>query len=862
MSFKIKKWGELRTVNMEELVPGIKAYKTPGGAGINTRDFVCPWGGKILVLAYASDDTPLWCVYDPVTNSLSHGPNMVTNGIGGAWGNYSAFSSWDRSHQVWGNRWLHMIPFSTGYGSGAAFFYGWDPTFGFYLYDLLDGLRDTCRASQSMGTNGVNPSHSCYAWVDGEGGTSALLVTVLGSGTTVAYAGTDIWIPNWQGLGEYRMRQFGSYWGWAGEDPGDPNRLYASVPKTTTKDSYLAEGSFGQNTSAYGVMSRGLLPAPGEQWVAMKNEVSALGGEYWSTGSSPLVSVERPWETNWDYRQQEDGGYLIDDYDLDGIDHGQSGPPPSTLPISYNSQLGWYVGLSNFDNAISFTVYVLDPHQRAGRTTIPVTAGTDRLGWMGEYALRTNLRADHILPFPDDRVPSGSNAYPPCERTTAIVGSKEIFDIGGQTISYRRDVLLDLSDYPTGSPDWWFPGVEGDTYDGFWGFFASVPVAMGMWPDPDWGWLNPVGNQVATGMGVTIENTLAPEGQPTHVLKRDHGITGASFVLPLAGTYNPRYHLTTSLDGSVLCYCAWGKRLAQMPLWKAVVGRLDGVAWETIVDFAEVDTPGLGETNWTVKSVVPIPKCKALPLGGYLVGATLYFDPWLEESWEWTVGAREATFTFKDGTDTGQGWVPAKPGYIGPLNNDDHSPVLLSAYDEWTAGRSLYGPDALLVYDHEGEFVECLNSFDLHAPNGGEIFITEEPWPRLVFRIYRHGTYSDFAEGYGQYHRLGDDAEIQAPLYAVYDLLAGNGSLQPGAGEFHGFVEMFKVGDHSPQDEDWRWDTVAGTLYPTGSDIPGNEWAPPGAAYVRAGRGGGGLTLLTPGFFTARTGTRGVGRRI
>ena len=80
--------------------------------------------------------------------------------------------------------------------------------------------------------------------------------------------------------------------------------------------------------------------------------------------------------------------------------------------------------------------------------------------------------------------------------------------------------------------------------------------------------------------------------------------------------------------------------------------------------------------------------------------------------------------------------------------------------------------------------------------------VTGEANPRLIFRIYRHGTYSDFAEGYGMYHRLSANEEIQAPLYAVYDLCDGKNF---GPTNFQGFVEMYVVGDYAPKNNVWRW---------------------------------------------------------
>ena len=132
--------------------------------------------------------------------------------------------------------------------------------------------------------------------------------------------------------------------------------------------------------------------------------------------------------------------------------------------------------------------------------------------------------------------------------------------------------------------------------------------------------------------------------------------------------------------------------------------------------------------------------------------------------------------------------------------------------------------------------------------------MTGETNPRLVLRIYRHGTYSDFAEGYGQYHGMSGDTEIQAPLYAVYDLLSGSAL---GPGQFHGFVDMYEVGDHSPKDREWRWG-VPDTIYDW--EYPQTFWRPPSSGYVRSGRGGTGVTLLG-GTGSGRGGVRGPGAR-
>ena len=262
-----------------------------------------------------------------------------------------------------------------------------------------------------------------------------------------------------------------------------------------------------------------------------------------------------------------------------------------------------------------------------------------------------------------------------------------------------RDLKLNLSSYPHGG-SWWFPGESEDhTYPGFWHMFAGIgPTVIGYMPDPSYGMIDPGGQNCMELLGVPTENLKATGSTSTHVVKESYTLEDAEFATKITGTvHSQRRQLIGGFDGNTFAYTESGTRAGVPPVWKAVIGTISGLKWKTIIDFGDIDSPGLGETWWTVWSVVPIPRCRPLPEGGWLAGATLYFDPWEMDDWEWTPGGREATFM-----DTGKGWVPAKYGYDGPLNNDDHAPIYLSGYDEWTYGRSLYGPDALLVYDAEG----------------------------------------------------------------------------------------------------------------------------------------------------------------
>lgn len=838
MSFKVKSWNSYRSKSVGDF--GLKAYMTPGAAGIITRSYHIPWGGEILILAYLEDDTPAYGVYYPESDTFS-----LLGTHDRAWSTHSAFHGWMTSYVPWSDKYLVGGPLSAGYYYGAQTFWGWTPDFTF-LTPAWECGRETCYPSDAgIGCFGGEPCVLSYQYTRGEGNRAICRTTLAGS--SVVATGDDIYFHYTSGSARFGMKQLEGYYRWVHEDG---SVLYTFVPTEDTKDGYIALGNFGTNWTELGVMARGLNPSPGGGAVVIK--ANAGQGDYWAYASSPLTPIDLPWQSNWHYRQMQDGGYSLDEHDLDGLDHGESINGPLTVPPTKHGS--WYFGVEDYVGG-SFTVWVLDAPQPSGRARRKGRAVSGFLGWMGEYALGTDLSLRHVLPLPEDRNPSGSGAMPPQERNDGyLVGSKELFQGSGSQIKYVRDISLDLSSYPHGG-DWWFPGEEGTRYPGFWHLFAGIgPTIIGYMPDPDWGALNPLGQSCMRFLGQPVEDLKASDGHPTHVVRNSYALSGTTFAQPITGTFGQvRTMLHSGLDGKTFCFVTTGVRGGQKPAYKAVVGTIDygGRDWKTVKQFTDADRPGLGETGWTIWSIVPIPRCRALPLGGYLVGATLYFAPWKEGAWEWDPGPRDAVFA-----GTSNGWVPAKPGWRGPLNDDNHHPIYLTGYDEWTVGRSLYGPDALLVYDENANFVTHLNSLDVHAPDGREVIVTGEANPKIVFRIYRWGTYSDFAEGYGQYHRLAGNEEVQAPLYVCYDLMNG-GRVQPGLGTFHGFVDMYEVGEYAPKDSTWRWG-VPSTIYDW--QYPKTAWRPPASAYVRSGRGASGVTLLG-GNGTGRGGVRGVGAR-
>lgn len=851
MSFKTKKWALWRTVNLTNLDPDLES---PGG---NTLCYAFPWQGKVLSLCY-KNDSPVYVIYDPATNTIqSVNESTVT------WGANSVFFGDSVLWSYWGNDYIIGWPGLSNYGSAHSLFYAFDAGFNLITTAMTVPQKSGYQApvikvAFGQGWNGSAPTVMLYAFHHGNGiypnREEVGYVPLGGSYTQLLecdYGVTDsVFIGLNQDIQTFFWAQRGDYYSWYYDPDAEGFMLYSAVPRITTKDGYLAVGDWGSGYD-FGPMSRSFGPLPGGGCFCKPLPLG--GSQYWAMADSPLTAIDAPWASKWAYMRQLDGGFAISDGDLDGEDHEITSQPVGE--ILSKGENGWYISVGEQNNSpIQFSVWCLDPAQPGGMEPRAEGPGPRIMGWVGECAIQDTLRLEHVLPFADtERVPEVLPLIrPPAERPKHLVGRDEIYRLNGREITYLRDVKLDFTSYPYNDEDWNFPGMVDGYLDSFYQVFAGSPITAGLMPDYMWGWIGPVGNYVARNLGMPLENLEAAVGEPTHVFRENLTLQDTDFATMLLGLYGlPRYHLASTLDGTILCYTSSEPRLWQMPAWTAISGTVSGGRWNTLVDFSEVERPNLGETNWTVWSITSVPRCRPVPKGGYLVGATLYFDPWDEDEWEWTPGAREATFM-----DTGHGWVPAIWGYDGPLQNDDHRPVYLTTLDEWSVGRSLYGPDALLLYDDEGRFVSCVNAGgDMHPPDGKEVIVTEEPMPRLIYRVYRHGTYSDYAEGHGVYHRMDADAEIQAPLYVSYNLIGAAGRITP---TFQGFVDMYRMGDIAPMNAAWRWSALGGAYLGTS---PKSAWSPPGQCYVRQGRGGQGITLLSPGPASTKTGIKGVASR-
>lgn len=879
MSFKIKKWSALQHVDVADYYP----YATPSQAGLENvagLGMSFCWLGKVYFLCYDSTRAdaegkwapPIWCVYDPADGSWEGPFDLDYTPGGNAWLLYSPFDGDDRKYVYWGSEFFMCFPGMQGQ-AGTKIMYGWNQAGEFVV-----GTHPATRVGEA-------DLYTHYgAGVDAEGNLAVLreersyaggiyqsgtVVTMSLNGGTILRDLPPVSVPKIYhvvsaGLVQYWGKPIGSAVQWYNNNECaavvDQGCNLYSLPPTEDEicSSILANVSM---ESMHGYPWK----VGDEAWVTMhqKNSGGTYDAPYNALASAPTVPITYPYST-WEARALNEGLALtLNERDLDGVEHGSGLDFTFLGQPTFNHGDGYFTALSLSDGA-SAVIHRLDPDPPIGRAVLPHRPGNDAIGWLGDYAIRPNLKVEAVLPFPDDRASSLDSA-PPQEQATHVLGQKEIFKRAGGALTYHKDLVVELSGYPTALPaemtDWNWPGdwIDKDHHHGFWSLFAGESaVVIGRMPDPDWGMVGLVGQDMMYGLGLPTANIASPTAS-AFVLHDADSIAGTTFAGALNGGTNPRRMLISSPDGPARFYYYQSQLMvADMPDWHAVAGNVVGGSFVPTFDPGSggFDIPDLGQTpgqnGWTIWSIVPIKPCRALPKGGYLVGATLYFNPWAPGDWDVTAGARDLTFR-----DSGQGWVPALPGADGPSTClDYHAPIYLGIIDEWTANRSLYGPDALLVFDDTGAFVECLNSANLYPPNGREIMVTREPWPRLIFRIYRHGTYSDYAEAWGQYHRLATDEEIQAPMYACYDLMDARGRIAPGAGTFRGFLDMHDVGRLGGS---WRWDSCAPNLYDT--SYPKSVWSPPGPVYVRTGKGGLTITPLAGGPTSTRNGVRGVGSR-
>lgn len=299
MSFKIKKWAQLRTVRLSDYIPGLKSYQTPGGAGINTSSYVYPWQQYLLCLCYEDDDTPVWVKYDPIADTLE-GPFP---GPGKAWSIYSYFYGESCYYGYWGNQYFLGRPGGAmGYGNPS--FWGWDEGCNFWAcdFDLPFGGEGSpiTYPSSTIGTpDGSALTVMACSWQQsGEVRYQEWGAFTLGGGYTVLHrhprgSSPGFYIPFSDGS-KYNLRQLGSYYGgsiiWIdGGQTYSKGVLWPAIPHTDNYNDYLAEGSFGGGLLTSDPMGMTFGPTLGTGAAILKATIA--GVESWPPATSPLAGA-------------------------------------------------------------------------------------------------------------------------------------------------------------------------------------------------------------------------------------------------------------------------------------------------------------------------------------------------------------------------------------------------------------------------------------------------------------------------------------------------------------------------------------------------------------------------------------------
>jgi len=227
MSFKVKRWAEYRNVVMDDFVSGWRSTQHEGDPP--TRSYKFPHKGKLLVLGYESDGTPVWTIYDPQTDtigSVTDASSYVTN-----WNQYSYFYSWQKSYIRWSNDIILCSTLNNTTHAGGQHFYGWDgwtfkqPTI------LVPPCNTAWTAVGGPGTHdGLTPNLLSYQYYNGTPDSDWRIVRTTLDGSTTVYnqGATNIYFGTEQGVTYFGMREFGGYYRWYHSDDGIV--LYGSIP--------------------------------------------------------------------------------------------------------------------------------------------------------------------------------------------------------------------------------------------------------------------------------------------------------------------------------------------------------------------------------------------------------------------------------------------------------------------------------------------------------------------------------------------------------------------------------------------------------------------------------------------------------
>lgn len=859
--FKSKKWATLATISALDVDPTLHSGTDPKRAHIHA------FGGKLIFLLYKGSNVPVYLTYDPAGgwSGVQYAPAGILD-----WDWWSGFYGNQVAYRHCGNEYLLGWGQPAG-GYGQNYFYTFDQDLNLVDHTAQitippgsSSLQTIPFSNIGVGPDGLPARYYMQHWT--AGGVTHWRLLRLSIGSCVEVVSDTLQSDWWPWLYFSDGQKFygmpaGSYvmWDFHGCSPYESVMLASQVPAETNHCSYVNAAYLTSNFSSYYYDGAGGGIVQFQDLDAAKT--------YWAYATDPFTEITFPWASGWAYRRDRDGlAYPLYQNDLDGIEgHGiyTNINTLANVEPSYSVGMGLYVS-SYATGGTNTQLRVLDPHQPTPRAASTRFGNTKAIAWAGTWAVGKDLKLRNVLDPAGGETSSYAAQSSPLDSAAGklITRTKVYGAAAGSTRKYEQDALIEIRGYPTPSPDWWWPGdwVDPTHYQGFWWLFAddgdpSGPV-IGLMPDPSWGIYSPLGGRVDMGIGRAHLDLV--DGVRSHYVSNSDKLSGTSGPFWLgssSGSAGGRRLLGHPKIGK-LVMSRWYTQIGSQPYAECRVGSIAGGAWVEEKNLRDLPNPGLGESSggtshraWNPWWTSPIPPCRVLPEGGWLVGATLYFAPWGNQ-WAWDAGSRDAYFR-----STGKGYVAALPGADGPVSFD-HAPAYFTDLDEWTYNRATYGPDALLVYDHEWNFIECLSDETMYPANGKSFVVTNEWEPRIIYETYRQSSYSDYAEAWGQIYDV-PGGELQMPLYACYDLSDGR-TVAPGAGRFRGFLDMGECANHVNAAADFPWTALFNAYQLT---FPKGYWSPTQGGMVGIGAGGRSITSLNPGTTGARQGTKGVGQR-
>lgn len=860
--FKSKKWATLATIRATDVDPTLHSGSDP------KRSHIHAFGGKLIFLLYNAANAPVYVVYDPAEgwSGVQYPPAGIPY-----WDWWSGFYGNQVGYRLCGNEYLlgYGQPYG-GYGQNVFFTFDQDLLLVDHTAQVTtppgsSSLSTWPFTSLGVGPDGLYARYYLQFW-EIDGWIKHWRLLRLGVGSLEEIVG-DTLRSDWQAWLYFNdgTRFYGNplgdlvMWDFHGCSPYEAVMIATRVPPATDHCAYVNPAYLATNLSTYYYDGAG--------GAILQMEDLTVPRAYWAYASDPFTEIAFPWASGWEYRRDRDGlAYALYQNDLDGTEgHGvyRSTNTQANVEPSYNAGLGLYVS-SSASAGVSTQVRVLDPHQPSPRAVSTRLGSPKAIAWIGTWAVGKDLKLRNVLdPDSGEGATYGEQTSPMDVSSGKLITRRNVFGRPkGAVRSFEQDVLVEIRGYPTSSTDWWWPGEWEDSthYRGFWWMCAddgdpSGPV-IGLMPDPSWGIYSPVGGRVDMGIGRAHLDLI--DGVRSHYVSRSDTLSGTSgpFWLGASSGGSSGRRLLGHPKKGKLVMSRWYVQIGSQPYAECRVGRVADGAWVEEKNLRDLPNPELGESSggtghraWNPWWAAPIPSCRVLPEGGWLVGATLYFAPW-GTSWAWDAGTRDATFR-----STGKGYVAAIPGADGPVSFD-HAPAYFTDLDEWTHNRSTYGPDALLVYDHEWNFIECLSDHTMYPANGKSFVVTNEWEPRIIYETYRQSAYSDYAEAWGQIYDA-PGGQLQMPMYACYDLSDGR-TVAPGAGRFHGFLDMGECAPHVNAAADFPWTALFNAYQLT---FPKGYWSPTPGGLVGIGVGGRSVTPLTPGTPGSRQGTKGVSQR-